>query len=121
MVGPADTAAEPPAPKPETPDDIRAGLAEVRAAVTHAREAEALGGMVDLAGLELLVGQLCDALMGLPRDQAIGFEPELATLIGEFDTLAKTLAERKAQLTPAPDPVSQRQRALQAYGKPPKR
>lgn len=51
------------------------------------------GAMVNLAGLDKEVGQLCDRTLALPAAQAMQVQPQMAEMIGYLDRLGSALRD----------------------------
>lgn len=83
-------------------------LAEITDAVAEARRALAEGAFVDVAGLDVAVTELCEAVPSLTADDKPDFARALAALADALDALAADLTRQSAS--------AQRQRALDAYG-----
>ncbi len=83
-------------------------LAEITTAVAEARRALAEGALVDIAGLDAAVTELCEAAPGLPAAERRDFAGGLAALAAALDQLAVELVRQ--------GDASQRRRANDAYG-----
>lgn len=86
----------------------RERLAEIVAAVTEARRALDAGAIVDVAGLDAAVTEICDAAQALSAAERRGFADDLVALADALDELASAMA-RQAH-------AAQRHRASAAYG-----
>jgi len=88
----------------------QARLAEITGAVAAARRALAEGALVDVAGLDAAVSEICDAAEALPAAERRPFADELIRLAEALDALADAIARQGE--------AAQRQRASAAYGGP---
>jgi hypothetical protein len=83
-------------------------LAEVAEAVAEARRALAQGALVDIAGLDAAVSEICDAAQALPAEERRSFAGDLARLAEALDQLAADIIRQGEP--------SRLQRANEAYG-----
>lgn len=83
-------------------------LSQVTTAVTEARRALAEGHVVDLAGLESAVAQVCAQASEIPQGERPLFAERLTALADALDLLAADIARFGA--------TAQRRRAADAYG-----
>ncbi|MGO8920493.1 MAG: hypothetical protein ACLQJR_31750 [Stellaceae bacterium] len=86
----------------------KARLAEITAAVAEQRRALADGALIDVAGLDAAVSELCEAAPSLPAAERPGFARALAALAAALDELAADLSRQNE--------ATHRQRANDAYG-----
>ncbi len=85
-----------------------ARLAEIAAAVAEARRALADGALIDVAGLDVAVSELCEAAPSLSAAARPGFARALIALADALDELAADITRQSE--------AAQRQRARDAYG-----
>jgi len=96
-----------------------AAFARVAEAIELARETVAAGGLVDVAGLDRRVDDLCRAVVALPAAEARQFETVLKDLIGRLDALGDQVrAHGPGADADAADAARRRARASLAYGRP---
>jgi hypothetical protein len=86
----------------------QARLAAIAAAVVEARRALAEGALVDVAGLDAAVTELCQAAPSLSASARPDFARALAELADALDGLADDITRQSA--------AAQRRRAIDAYG-----
>ena len=92
-----------------------ANLALVSDTVTAARAAIASGHLVDMAGLDLAVAELCTAAVHLPPHHQGRAARKLARLAQDLSALADALSTQRETLEHAAE-AEARQRAAGAYG-----
>jgi len=95
---------------------VRTEINKVATNVTSARSMVSDGQIVHLDGLEAAVAALCANIGKLPVDSQHDCKPELVKLIDEFDKLSDALRHQQAELGGALKGVSERKRAVRAYG-----
>ncbi len=98
-------------------ETMRAELAEAMDRVAAARRLLAAGYTVDLEGLDLEVGRICEAIAHLPRDGRNGLKGPLVALTDELDRLETDLRGQHETLSGQLKSISSGARAAQAYGK----
>ncbi|HET8729432.1 MAG TPA: hypothetical protein VFO41_18165, partial [Alphaproteobacteria bacterium] len=96
---------------------VRRGLAEVAQAVVLAQRTVEGGGLVDLAGLERRVEEICTAIRQLPRADGRALEPQLVGLIDDLGHLTKELGRQRDQARADLTETSSHQAAAAAYRK----
>ena len=107
-------------------DALRSRLLEAATMVGTAKSLIADGGVVDLAGLDARVQDICKAIPKLPADDRDELKPALIALMDGLGGLAETVRAQHAALAEKLSIVTQGRRAAGAYGagfaagKPPK-
>lgn len=104
-----------------TTDHLHAELAEAMDRVAAARRLLAAGYTVDLKGLDLEVGRLCEAIAELPRDRRGPLKGALLALTDELTRLEGDLRANHDEVTGQLRSMSQGAQAARAYGKDPSR
>lgn len=98
-------------------EELRAELAEAMERVAAARRLVASGYTIDLKGLDLEVGRLCEAIAKLPRDDRGGLKPSLVALTDELDRLGADLREHHDALSGELRSINRGSEAARAYAK----
>lgn len=96
---------------------LPADLAAVSGALAEAAAQAESGALIDLAGLDVRVAELCAAAEALPRAEGRGLLADLEALAGRLDALAGILARQRA-LADGGETHGARQRAAAVYGRP---
>ncbi|HYM01964.1 MAG TPA: hypothetical protein VET85_03395 [Stellaceae bacterium] len=85
-----------------------AGIAQIAEAIAAARRGLTDGALVDLAGLDTAIAQLCEAAGALSAGERPAVAAALAALAETLDALRSEIA--------AQGEAAQRRRAAEAYG-----
>lgn len=90
------------------------------AALEDARVAVDQGTPLEMDGLDVWVGRVCDGATGLPPPLARRLLPQLDAVVAGMDALSAALSRQQEALmsaaAAAPDPATARRRAASAYG-----
>lgn len=90
------------------------------AALEDARAAVEQGTPLEMDGLDVWVGRVCDGATALPPPLARRLLPQLDAVVAGMDGLSAALARQQQALmdaaTATPDPATARRRAVSAYG-----
>jgi len=97
-------------------DLLRNRLLEAATMVGTAKTLIADGGVVDLAGLDARVQEICKTIPELPASDRDGLKPALIALMDGLGGLAETVKAQHAALAEKLSTVSQGRRAVGAYG-----
>ena len=97
---------------------IERELELIALAISDTRVALQAGGVIDLAGLDDRVTAICAGLETHPPETASVLLPKLVLLVQDLNMLSAACAQVQADTALALRQVS-RNRASQAYGKPP--
>lgn len=92
-------------------------LNEAMERVAAARRLLAAGYTIDLKGLDLEVGRICEAVTQLPRGERAGLKAPLVALTDELDRLEGDLRAQHNELAGQLKSISHGTRAAQAYDK----
>lgn len=98
-----------------------AALAAVIEWVTNANEMVRSGHVVPLDGLDERVAAVCERVAALPPDARENCRDAMVTLIDEFDRLATELRAQRDSLGAGVRDLTDRSRAVAAYGGAPRR
>lgn len=96
---------------------LPADLAAVSGALAEAAAQAESGALIDLAGLDVRVAELCAAAEALPRAEGRALLGDLEALVGGLTALTGILT-RQRDLSAGTDPHAARQRAAAVYGRP---
>lgn len=92
------------------------------AALEDARVAVEQGTPLEMDGLDVWVGRVCDGATALPPPLARRLLPQLDAVVAGMDALSAALSRQQEALmsaaAAAPDPATARRRAASAYGGP---
>lgn len=90
------------------------------AALEDARVAVEQGTPLEMDGLDVWVGRVCDGATALPPPLARRLLPQLDAVVAGMDALSAALSRQQEALmsaaAAAPDPATARRRAASAYG-----
>lgn len=99
-------------------DRIQLGLQEVTSAVSLAQSKVEAGHLVDLAGLEHRVDELCQATLAMPREQAMPLKPALLSLVDDLNRLSECLKKQHREVAAELKDTRSHSQAAAAYRKP---
>lgn len=100
-----------------TVDDLRNELSEATDRVAAARRLVAAGYAVDLKGLDLEVGRLCEAIADIAPADRPPLKPSLVALTDELDRLGADLRTHHETLTGELRSINRGGEAARAYAK----
>lgn len=99
-------------PQNNTPEQLLEQIsAFVEATVAHVAD----GGDADLAGLDAKVQELCDAVLDLPRPEALVYEEKLAALVDSLSGLKDGLESLQGEVRGELASLDIRHKAARAY------
>lgn len=99
--------------------ELLAELEAVADVLAAARRSLAEGALLDLAGLEDRIADLCAALVKLPHADAGGFSEPMTMLVSEFDALVVALKSQRLEFGDSDESDDDPTRAARAYGQKP--
>ncbi|NNG02755.1 MAG: hypothetical protein HKM95_01465 [Inquilinus sp.] len=99
-------------------DRIRRGLQEVASAVSLARTKVEAGQLIDIAGLESRVDELCQATLALEREVAQPLKPSLLSLVDDLNRLSEGLKKQHCEVAAELQGSHSHSQAAAAYRKP---
>lgn len=101
-------------------DSLSQEAAALAAALEDARAAVEQGTPLEMDGLDVWVGRVCDGATALPPPLARRLLPQLDAVVAGMDALSAALSRQQEALMNAaaavPDPATARRRAASAYG-----
>lgn len=81
-----------------TPDEIRVKMEKINRFILDSETAVRDGNMVDLAGLDKDVADICSQSVALPPEQGRDIQPLMADMIGNLERLSEALKDFKSGL-----------------------
>lgn len=100
-----------------TSADIRAQLDRTVGLVGGFRRSTEAGMVVDLAGLDRSVEEICGTIERLPAAERPALKDALVCLLDELNALVAALETQQREISDSLKGISSRQRAVAAYGK----
>lgn len=101
-------------------ETLRQEADALAAALEDARVAVEQGTPLEMDGLDVWVGRVCDGATALPPPLARRLLPQLDAVVAGMDALSAALTRQQEALMSAaaavPDPATARRRAASAYG-----
>lgn len=92
---------------------------DLRHKIRRGSQAAEKGDVIDLLPVQAEVDALCSALAALPRDESKSIQADIVALVDELSTLTDKLNEGLIIIRNELKDLSERQRAVSAYGKQP--
>jgi hypothetical protein len=97
--------------------DVQSQLDRTAGVIEGFRRSVAEGSVIDLAGLDRGIEEMCEAIKHLPADQRIKVKDTLIGLIDDLNNLVEALHAQQHKVSEALGGITSRQKAVSAYGK----
>ena len=92
---------------------------DLRHKIRRGSQAAERGDVIDLLPVQAEVDSLCSALASLPKDESKAIQSDIVALVDELSTLTDKLNQGLVIIRNELKDLSERQRAVSAYGKQP--
>lgn len=95
--------------------DPRRILNDIRTYIHDALEICERGEYIELSGLDTRVQEMCEAIGGMSREQAVEFADDLDIMMQQLEVLQRVFQERRDALGEELNGTSRHQQAAKAY------